>query len=329
MTRQSLWPSYEHSDSEQKNEKVNNLRKTIVKKSNFRGRGKQKQGEKKGETLFAVARYILDNGLDKKRISAELGISIRAVEINIKNIKEKRSVGVVINGLSSSEEVKLIAVLEESKRKKHFTSWNKKEYKASWQRIVGIMREHVAWRMFNGGCGVSEVARITGLRMLEVREVIENITGCVMEDLAREMFRERIGVAEIARRLGMAQKDVKKALPRVVGVTGVYKPPTSEVRRISTIKPGSPKSQRKLKKRPAAISRTGLAHWCMQHYDSQGVLKLPQGCAAPGDLPRRYPQEKVELTNAEPRPSFFPAPPLSLAEGTARGRRRMGYARLH
>jgi len=89
MTRQSLWPSYEHSDSEQKNEKVNNLRKTIVKKSNFRGRGKQKQGEKKGETLFAVARYILDNGLDKKRISAELGISIRAVEINIKNIKEK------------------------------------------------------------------------------------------------------------------------------------------------------------------------------------------------------------------------------------------------
>ncbi|MHB8158344.1 MAG: hypothetical protein ACYDEQ_13280, partial [Desulfocucumaceae bacterium] len=200
--------------------------------------------------------------------------------------------------------------------------------KTGWRLLIDIYRRHVAEMMFNRGHRVVEIARITGLRKLEARELIEKIMGCSMEDLAREMFRENVGVAEIACRLGIAQKDVRRALPRLVRVAAAFRPLASEVRRISTIKPGSPKSQRKLKKRPATISRTGLAHWCMQHYDSQGVLQLPYGCAAPGDLPKRYPRTKVVFTNAEPRPSFYPASPPSIADGTARGRTRLGYSRL-
>ena len=273
--------------------------------------------------MLAIAQFIIKhNRIDKRETSIELGVGISAVEKALKKIKKKLSSGHALPGLSSAEEETLLNIIsqkEDSLRERH---------KARWNIITGIMREHVVIRMFFGDAGVAEISKLVRLRRQDVREIIQRIKGCSMEDLAREMFRNSIGVAEIARRLGMAQKDVKKALPRVVRVAGAYRPPASEGRRISTIKPGSPKSQRKLKKRPASISRTGLAHWCMQHYDSKGILQLPYGCSAPGDLPRRYPREKVQLTNAEPRPSFFPASPPSLAEGTARGRRRLGYARL-
>ncbi|HBV98072.1 MAG: hypothetical protein JL50_00805 [Peptococcaceae bacterium BICA1-7] len=313
MTRQSLWPSYDHNENIQKNDamrRINDINYQKCKPDKKRG--------KLGGAVLAVAQCILSQGkIDKNNISSDLRISVRSVETAIKKLKDKEGSGLALPGLSNAEEEMLFKIISQTINNK-----------ARWKLITDIFRYHVAGRMFKGGCGVAEIARITGLRKLEVRAVIEGTRGCSMEDLAREMFRKSIGLAEIARRLGMAQKDVKKALPRVVRVAGAYRPPASEGRRISTIKPGSPKSQRKLKKRPASISRTGLAHWCMQHYDSKGILQLPYGCSAPGDLPRRYPREKVQLTNAEPRPSFFPASPPSLAEGTARGRRRLGYARL-
>lgn len=65
MTRQSLWPSYDHSDLAQKIEKKDNMRKTNGNICQCKGRAKPKKGEKKGSTLLSVARYVLDNRLDK------------------------------------------------------------------------------------------------------------------------------------------------------------------------------------------------------------------------------------------------------------------------
>ncbi|MCL5058774.1 MAG: hypothetical protein M1130_12450 [Actinobacteria bacterium] len=281
---------------------------------------------KNGELLLAIARkLILNPAATSKDMSAELSATVQSVNAALKRIREKLDAGELIPGLDEAEIESLGRAI---KSRDALVKEKRQEGKALWNRVIGIMREHVVEKRFHEGYKAADIARLTGLRIEDVKGIIEGLTGCSLTDIAREMFRESVGVAEIARRLGMAQKDVKKALPRVVRVAGAYRPPASEGRRISTIKPGSPKSQRKLKKRPASISRTGLAHWCMQHYDSRGVLQLPYGCSAPGDLPRRYPREKVQLTNAEPRPSFFPAPPPSMAECTARGRRRLGYSRL-
>lgn len=316
MTIQSLCHSYDHNQFAKNNKSVrtkfnNNYHNDLP-------------TQKRGELVLAIAQFIIKhNSIDKKKISIEMGVCISAVEKAIKKIRGKLDLGHSLPGLSNAEEEILLKIMSQKKDSQ------RKEHKARWNVITGIMREHVVSRMFFGAAGVAEISKLVGLKRQDVKGIIERIKGCDMEDLAREMYRESKGIAEIARKLGMAQKDVKKALPKVIKAPKTFKPYVSEVRRISTIKPGSPKSQRKLKKRPASISRTGLAAWCMQHYDSNGELQLPNGWTAPGDLPKSYPRTKTEFTKAEPRQTFIPASaPHYIAECTNRGRRRIGYMNL-
>lgn len=314
MTRQSLWPSYVHSDNEQKKESIRT--------KNVNNYQIHKPSEKKGELVLAIARFVIKNNrIDKKKISTELGVCISAVEKALKKIKEKLSSGHALPGLSNAEEEMLLKIMLQKDE-------TQRDGQKERNIITGIMREHVVSRMFSGDAGVAEISKLVGLKRQDVRDIIERIKGCSMEDLARDMYRESIGINVIAAKLGMSKKDVKKALPRVIPAPKTCKTFIPEVRRISTIKPGNIKNQRSLKKRPASISRTGLAAWCMQHYDKNGRLILPYGCTAPSDLPRKYPEIKVNIGRAEPKESYFPAPPPSRAEGTARGRRRIGYLHL-
>lgn len=313
MTRQSLWPSYVPGENIQKND--------VLRKTNDNKYHKNKPKKQKGESVLAVSRFIIKhNRVDKKRASAELGISVRTVEMVIKKIKEKLGSGQALPGLSNAEEEILLKILSQKEE-----LINKD--KARWSKIIKIMRGHVVEKRFYDGYRVADIAKLAGLRRKDVRQMIERLTGRSMSDIAREMFREDIVISEIASKLCIAKKDIKKVLPKVIRVVSCSIP-VSEIRRISTIKPSSPKSQRKSRKKPASISRTGLAAWCMLHYNEKGLLELPYGCAAPSDLLRKYPEVKEVIGRAEPRETFFHAPTPSMAEGSIRGRKRIGYSLL-
>lgn len=91
------------------------------------------------------------------------------------------------------------------------------------------------------------------------------------------------------------------------------------------------RKQAKRSKRPATISPAGLADWNKMHYDPvTGMLQLLD-CKPPADLPRRYP--RPQLINMMPDVNRQPEERISAnlpakAQGTAAGRRRIGYMRM-
>lgn len=89
------------------------------------------------------------------------------------------------------------------------------------------------------------------------------------------------------------------------------------------------RKQAKRSKRPATISTAGMADWNKMHYDPvTGMLQLD--CQPPADLPRRYPRPQLIImpdVNRQPEEIISANLPAK-AQGTAAGRRRIGYMRM-
>jgi len=210
---------------------------------------------------------------------------------------------------------------------KNGTNAQNRELKDIWKTIVNIMREHVINMLFfKEDKNVPEISKVVGLNRKEVRQMIERIQDQSIDHLVREMFRQGESLFSISEKFGLQKKEVRKILPKVIRVTEFR--PANVRGTISTIKPGNPKSKKDIKKKPSSISRKGLAEWNVLHYDEKGILRLPYGCVAPQDLPRKFPVQKVVYQKAEPAQSFFPASLPSRAECTKRGKNRIGHMNL-
>ncbi|MCL6479413.1 MAG: hypothetical protein K6T65_13565 [Peptococcaceae bacterium] len=201
------------------------------------------------------------------------------------------------------------------------------------ERLIGerLFGEIIYRMVVERDLSIGEIVKNSGFSRKEfMQKLKEHGHGNVLIDLAR--FLSRIGhdTGKISNLLGISREKVKKAAKcrTIVRAKDIKVLKLQRHSGISMMKPGNPKNNKE-KKRPATISRAGLAEWCMQHYDKDGILRLPKGCRAPADLPRKYPTPKMELfLPEEPKPTFIPAPPLSKAECTVRGRNRIGYLRL-
>lgn len=194
-----------------------------------------------------------------------------------------------------------------------------------------LFGEIIHRKVIESGLSIAEIAESSGFERREFYQILkENGHGHIITVLTR--FLSRIGedIDRIAVLLGISRDKIEKTIVRKIQdhAKDIKVIKVAGREGISMMRLGKPKTKRE-SKRPATISRNGLAEWCMQHYDENGVLRLPAGCRAPADLPRRYPSPKsVELQPAEPKSPLFPAPPLSESECSARGRKRIGYMRL-
>jgi len=195
-----------------------------------------------------------------------------------------------------------------------------------------LFSEIVCKKVIENDLGIAEIARDSGFSKKGfMQKLKESGSGDIISSLAR--FLSRIGKEKdkISQLLDTSEDKIRKMIINrriVVRFKDIRPAPNKDSRPgISTMKPAKPKNRRE-SKRPATISRVGLAEWCMQHYEN-GILQLPDECV-PSDLPKRYP--KVELAMFipdKPRSTIIPAPPLSKAESTARGRNRIGYLKLY
>lgn len=287
---------------------------------------------KNGELILALARCLMmDCSVTLENLSVELGVTVRSIKTGLKKIRDKLDSGHMIPGLNEVETNNLAQALakRDNSRKEskpeHIVDEKAKESK---EKVITIIREFVIERMIKQGRSVAEIAEIVSLGKGRVRQGLEDL-GYTVGVLAKEMMQSGNSVSDAAHHLSVSVKEIKQALSKV----GYHIADTSLSyidggRKISMLKPGKPKNNKE-RKRPLKLSRTGLAEWCMQHYDKNGILRLPKGCRAPDDLPRRYPTPKMDLLPpAKPEPTRFPALPLSKAECTARGRNRIGYMRF-
>lgn len=288
---------------------------------------------KNGELTLALARRIMmDCYATVDNLSDELGVTVRSVKSAMKKIRDKLSSSHLIPGLNEVETENLARAMAE---RDNCSKKNSIEYvvdekaKEAKEKVMDIIREFVVERMIQGGSSVVEIAETVGLGRKRVRQVMGNL-GYTIGIMAKEMMQSGHSVWDASKQLSVPVKEIKKALLEV----GYHVADTSlcftdsRKNKISMIKPGKPKSS-KTPKKAATISSAGLAEWNMMHYDKDGKLRLPPGCRAPSDLPKRYPSPKsMEHSPAEPRSPFLHAPPLSEAECSARGRKRIGYMRL-
>ncbi|HBV97417.1 MAG: hypothetical protein JL50_08405 [Peptococcaceae bacterium BICA1-7] len=216
----------------------------------------------------------------------------------------------------------------------------RKNSRKKWNDIKAIMREHVVKKMFCQERGVAEIAKMTGLKKDDIKRMIEGITGQCIDDIAKELFSEGKGIPEIVSRLDIDKKDVgqliglltgrcigdiaremyrkdksifvisaelctppkdiKKMLPRVIRPPKSFSMAVSEIRRISTIKPGTLKGSKKIRRKRSSISTTKLAHWNNSHYvmDENGKFVFDQSSVTgvkPADLPWKYPSPKMSI----------------------------------
>ncbi|TEB04785.1 hypothetical protein Psch_03547 [Pelotomaculum schinkii] len=289
---------------------------------------------KNGELLLAVAKCVMvDGSVTLEDMSSELGITKRSVKSALKKIRDKLSLGLAIPGLNDMETENLALALSKRdslrNKRKRVSGHIDEEAKARKERIISIAREFAIEKMIRAGNSVAETASVVGLSGKRIREILAEMyftTGV----LAKEIIQSGGSVSEASERLGVTRKEVKQALLEVGYhiITDDAAVTNNECSKVSMMKPGKPRKREY--KKPATISKAGLAEWNMMHYDQEGILRLPAGCRAPADLPRKYPSPKANLLPAaETKPTWIPAPPLSKSECTARGRKRIGYLRLY
>lgn len=322
MSQQSLWSSYVSSIMDHKNTHESKYG-TICKNVRL----------KNGELVLAVARYIIHNpAVTSKNMSVELSSTVQSINGALKKIRKKLDAGQSVLGLDEAEIESLGRAMESRDVRK--------DSRKRWNSIKAVMREHVVKNMFYKEQGVAEIAKIIGLKRDDIRQLIEGITGKCMDDIAKEMFSKTNSVPEIVSRLGIDKKDVgqlvkslmgscigdiardmfrkdksicviaselctppkeiKKMLPRVIRPPKSFSMAVSEIRRISTIKPGSPKGSKKLRRKQTSISTTKLAHWNNSHYvmDENGKFVFVQSSVTgvkPADLPWKYPSPKMSI----------------------------------
>ncbi|MFZ5651999.1 MAG: hypothetical protein ACOY4I_14275 [Bacillota bacterium] len=287
---------------------------------------------KNGELILAVARHIIrDYSSSAKSMACELLVTARSVNEALRKIRDKIAADLFIPGLSDLEMANLCDALinRERFRKQIKDETKEKEIKNG---LIDIMRDHVIKRMHKEGNGVADIARVVGISRRAVRQVIAEAEHGI-PDLIREMFWAGRNISQIAELIGLPKREIKKILGELGYNLRIRKYlPSREVERrtISTIKPCKPRNSRTVVRRATTVSREGLADWNKMHYDSSGHLRLPYGCVPPADLPRKFPSQRAMMASpAEPRLSFYPAPPPSRADCSRQGRIRIGYMRFY
>ncbi|MFZ5651727.1 MAG: hypothetical protein ACOY4I_12860 [Bacillota bacterium] len=280
---------------------------------------------------MAVARHIIrDHSSSAKSMACELLVTARSVNEALRKIRDKIASDLFIPGLSDLEMDNLCdALINRERFKKQIKDETKeKEIKNG---LIDIMREHVIRRMFKEGNRVADIARVVGISRRAVRQVIAEAEHGI-PDLIREMFGAGRNISQIAELIGLPKKEIKKILGELgynLKIRKYFPVREVEKRTISTIKPCKPRNSRTVVRRAKTVSREGLADWNKMHYDSSRHLRLPYGCVPPADLPRKFPSQRAMMASpAEPRLSFYPAPPPSRAACSRRGRKRIEYMRF-
>ncbi|MCL5289760.1 MAG: hypothetical protein M1489_01775 [Firmicutes bacterium] len=321
---QSLWYPYV----------INEMEQNISTSENKDGNKCKKARLKNGELLLAVARYIIRNSSATSRVmSKEFSVTVQSINGSLRKIREKFQAGLAVPGLSDAEAEILSMAMEARDRRPEEEKARMREEKDLRGKVVNILREHLITRMFEEESSIPDIAGATGVSKRNVMRVL--IKTGHMGSRVREMYASCHGVARIAGVTGLRVKEVRKILQGFGYRLGAraeqirhFTPPEINRRKISTVKPSRPRSRKEVVRKKATLSREGLADWNRMHYDDSGVLRLPYGCAPPADLPRKFPSAKaMTIQSKEPGPSFFPAPPPK-AECSRRGRDRIGYMRF-
>ncbi|MFZ5633344.1 MAG: hypothetical protein ACOY40_10905 [Bacillota bacterium] len=275
--------------------------------------------QKAAGMLLVESLQEIDKKLGSQRDSAEL-----------KNIRDRLDAGLAIPGLSGIETESVFRALAARDRSRKETRAGKREAEVVWDRLIGIMREHVVCRMFKEGYRIADIAGAAGIGKRKVRQIIDKDHS--ISNLIVEMYREGKSIKQISDLLDLPKREIRDTLKGAGYNLKTMKQFTcieNDRRTAGTIKPAKPRSKRTPVRRAATVSREGLADWNRLHYDDSGRLRLPCGCAPPADLPRKFPSTKALVLPAkEPVPSFYSAPPPPRAECSRRGRTRIGYMRF-
>lgn len=310
-----------------------------------------------GELLLTIAkRLIEDCGETAESLSAKFGVTKKSVRNALKKIHSKLGSGLVIPGLTDIETEKLarVVALRNERKKSSFLFEHIEEILADFDKVdiqvtenreiikshikrfkkyasrldqsrkektIMVFIEHVAKRLFQGGSSIAEIAGVVGIGKERVLNIFKSVFDIKM--LARRMILDGRRPTEVAKHFCVSEKE----LENIVG-EGWFSNQCSTF--LSRPKSKSrPSSKKKIRRKPATISREGLAAWNKLYYDKNGILRLPVGYNPPSDLPRRYPRIMADiLPPCEPPPSLIPAPPVAKGECTTRGRDRIRYMRL-
>ncbi len=299
---QSLWYPYE------KKENINSGSKSVNKC--------HKSRLKNGELLLAAARQLmLDSTVTPEIMAKELQVTVRSINTVLKKLRDNFDQDLAILGLNNLE-------MENLRRVIHIRDVLKSGDKT--QTICD---------MFDSGQSIGEIAKTENMSRKKLLALLKE-NGRDANKIIKLMYiEEHKTIPEICNKAGMSRKSIVEILNEVDGETKRRVIVNDDIdyngKKFSIKKgmmpPSKPKNRKAPAKRPASIGAAGLAWWNYQHYDPvTGKNKLPP-TSIPADMPRRFPRPNSDVyTPAEPRESFFPAPPISKSECTVRGRRRIG-----
>lgn len=292
--RQSIWSPYA-----QKPDTNNNLE------------GKNGNKRKKHETVLVVARLLVnDFYISRKDMASVCDITIQEVSAALKKIRSKLSDGHIIIGLNNKENDQLKQNLElraaykrsmEDALLKDVAKLIFKDYRLTGKEMANRLNEsamNISRALKKITERIEAQQQIAGLTMEQMKQLNDCLT---KRDREQQLEKER---RKQERELEKANREAMREYSRAMAA-----------------------DKKRIRKKPATISREGLAEWNRLHYDHKTGKYNEAAGAIPADLPRYYPKKKIALPLEKPSSPLMPAAPLK-ASGTRAGRKRIDYLRM-
>lgn len=289
VAKQSIWyPYVQKSETDNNNE------------------GKNVNKRKKHESVLAICRLLVnDFYISRKEMAGICGISLQEVSAALKKLRKKISEGHVIIGLSDKENDTLLSNLTLRE------SYQKSMEDVQLKEVASLILENYQMAGKEMAERLNEPPMAISRSLSKIRNRTDLITGLSEEENAKvkNLLEKREREQEIEKERRAKEREMAKA--------------NKEAMKDQVVAA----DKKRVRKKPATISKEGLAEWNMMHYDKSGMLKEELRDKAPGDLPLRYPRKKIAVRLRTPDSNIIPAP-IPKGSGTRAGRRRNDYLRL-